>query len=149
MSTDTTHVLTFTLGEETYCVDIEYVAEIVDGGELTSLPDAARHVEGVVDLRGRATTIVNPYEVLDIDGVAAGDALTDGGQVRNRIIVLDSDALGTDGATGWLVSDVESVTEVADETVETGGIADTDLLRGLIRGDDGFTIWLDPRELTA
>ncbi|PSQ33625.1 chemotaxis protein CheW, partial [Halobacteriales archaeon SW_10_68_16] len=32
----TGQVLEFTLGEETYCVSIDYVTEIVDVGELTT-----------------------------------------------------------------------------------------------------------------
>lgn len=144
---DDTQVLTFTLGEDEYCVPIEYVAEIVDGGSIRSLPDSEPHVVGITDLRGQTTTIVDPCECLNVD---TGELLTDGGQVDSRIVVLDSDALGTDGATGWLVSDVDEVTTVADDTLDADSVGDTDLLRGLIKNDDeGFTLWLDPHAFTA
>ena len=66
----TGQVLEFALGDETYCVSIDYVTEIVDVGELTTVPNAPRHVEGVMDLRGRTTSIVDPKTVFDIGGRA-------------------------------------------------------------------------------
>lgn len=146
MSGDETQVLRFTLADDDYCVPIEYVAEIVDGDSIRSLPGTDPHVVGITDLRGQTTTIVDPCERLDID---TETLLTDGGQTDSRIVVLDSDALGTDGATGWLVSDVDEVTAVPEDTLDAEGIGDTDLLRGIVKNDDGFTLWLDPHSFTA
>lgn len=143
---DDTQVLTFTLGDEHYCVPIDYVAEIVDGGRIRSLPGSDPHVVGITDLRGQTTTIIDLCQRLDIDTV---DLMTDGGQAQSRIIVLDSDALGMESATGWLVSEVDEVTTVPNETLDTGAVGDTDLLHGLIKNDDGFTVWLDPYAFVA
>lgn len=149
MTTDDTQVLTFTLGDEDYCLDIEYVAEIVDGGEMTSIPESEDYVEGVMDLRGRTTTIVNPSRILDSETLKADQLVTDGGTSENRIIVLDSETVNADRVTGWLVSDVEEVADVTEDEIESGGIGNTDLLRGLIKDDDGFTLWLNPDKLTV
>ena len=145
---DTTQILTFTLGEEAYCVPIEYVAEIVDDSTVRSVPNPDPHVEGVTDLRGETTTIIDPSELLEVDTEAM---LTDGGETRNRVVVLDADSLGTDSSMGWLVSTVNEVREVATDAIETGTVTDSDLLRGFLKdeGDDEFTIWLDTHELTA
>lgn len=141
-----TQVLTFTLGDGEYCVPIDYVAEIVDGEQIRSLPETAPHVEGITDLRGETTTIVNPADLLNVDAEAL---LTDGGRTQSRIIVLDSETLETETETGWLVSDANEVTEVSSEVLDAESVGDSDLLRGLIKDDDGFTLWLDPREFTA
>ncbi len=145
---DTTQILTFTLGEEAYCVPIEYVAEIVDDSTVRSVPNTDPHVEGVTDLRGETTTIIDPSELLEVDTEAM---LTDGGETRNRVVVLDADSLGTDSSMGWLVSTVNEVREVATDAIETGTVTDSDLLRGFLKDedDDEFTIWLDTHELTA
>lgn len=145
---DTTQILTFTLGEEAYCVPIEYVAEIVDDSTVRSVPNTDPHVEGVTDLRGETTTIIDPSELLEVDTEAM---LTDGGEARNRVVVLDADSLGTDSSMGWLVSTVNEVREVATDAIETGTVTDSDLLRGFLKDedDDEFTIWLDTHELTA
>lgn len=145
---DETQVLTFTLGAETYCVAIEYVSEIVDGGTLIPLPESATHVEGVMDLRGEMTTIVNPFEVL---GTETKAMITDGGQTDNRIVVLDAEAVGADAPTGWLVSDVHDVRTISDDLLDTDAIRDSELLRGVIseENDDGFTLWVNPQQLLA
>lgn len=143
---DETQVLTFTLGDENYCVDIDYVAEIVDGGNMTTIPDSEPHVEGVMDLRGRTTTIVNPCELLNTN---ATELVADGGVTQSRIVVLDSETSETDTTTGWLVSGVDAVTTVTEEALEAKSVGDTDFLRGLIKDEDGFTMWLDPHEFVV
>lgn len=143
---DETQVLTFTLGEETYCLGIEYVAEVVDGGELTPLPETADYVEGVVDLRGTTTTVVNPSKMLETD---TRELVTDGGTIDHRLIVLDSDAVGTESPVGWLVSEVREVKTITDDVVDSDPLGDTEHLHGLISGDDGFTIWLNPSRLVV
>jgi len=145
---DTTQVLTFTLGEEEYCVPIEYVAEIVGGDMVRSVPNTDPHVEGVTDLRGETTTIVDPSTLLEVD---TGQLLTDGGEATERIIVLDADALGTESPVGWLVEEVRAVNEVASDTLDTSSVTENRFLRGFLKddADDNFTLWLDPHELTA
>ena len=54
---ETAQVLTFGIGEQAYCIELEYVTEIIDGGDMTSVPNTPDHVEGVMDLRGQTTTI--------------------------------------------------------------------------------------------
>src|SRR5690606_11527659 len=52
-------VLTFTLGEETYGVDILRVQEIRGFSPVTRIPQAPRHVLGVLNLRGSIVPIVD------------------------------------------------------------------------------------------
>lgn len=145
---DTTQVLTFTLGDEEYCVPIDYVSEIVSGDTVRPVPNTEVHVEGITDLRGEMTTILNPSKLLDID---TAQLLTDGGEATARIIVLDADALGIDSPVGWLVSEIRAVREVAGDALDVSSITDSPFLRGFVKdgADDCFTLWLDPHELIA
>jgi purine-binding chemotaxis protein CheW len=52
-------VLTFTLGEETYGVDILRVQEIRGWSPVTRIPQAPGHVLGVLNLRGSIVPIVD------------------------------------------------------------------------------------------
>lgn len=142
-------VLKFTLGAEDYCVDIDCVSEIVDGEGLTPIPEAPPHVEGIMDLRGQTTTIVNPCSVLETDSIDADALVADGGVEQRRIVVLDPETVETDGTVGWVVSDVSEVMAVSEEALETESVGKTDLIHGLIREEDGFTLWVNPNELTA
>jgi len=133
-STTTGQVLEFTLGDETYCVSIGYVTEIVDVGELTQVPNAPAHVEGVMDLRGRTTSIVDPKVVFGIDGDGDG----------KRIIVFDPNIVQDQGAAGWLVDEVFQVVQVSPEQVDQSPANDSGSIRGVIKRDDEFVIWVDP-----
>lgn len=87
-----TKVLEFGLGDGTYCLDIGVIDEIVDAGELTRIPNSPDHVEGVMDLRGRTTTIVDPKTLFAIDEEGP----------RERIVVFDDDEIDEGGTVaGW------------------------------------------------
>jgi purine-binding chemotaxis protein CheW len=146
--TDTTQVLTFSLGEEEYCVPINYVSEIVGSEQIQRVPNTEPHVEGVTDLRGETTTIIDPSELLSVD---TEDLVTDGGKARNRIIILDEETVGADSPTGWLVSDVREVNEVSKTELDAEEAASSDYLKGFLKDDedDRFTLWIDPHTFTA
>lgn len=151
-ATDGQQVLQFTIDGESYCVEIEHVREIVDGSEKTRVPGTPDHVEGVMDLRGRTTTIVNPRTLLSIGGADPGDLVSDGGSTRDRIIVLDEDVVAGEGSMGWVVSDVDRVISVPPNPESVEAVTDTDLIHGVVREDtdDGeFIIWVNATELVA
>lgn len=134
---ETVQVLEFALNDETYCVDIEYVAEIVDRTELTNVPNAPRAVEGVMDLRGRTTAIVNPKKLLGLAETAES----------KRIVIFNSDTVD-EGATGWVVDEVFQVVRVAPGDVEAPPF-DDESIRGVVRREDGLVIWVDPEAASA
>ncbi|MFD1644035.1 chemotaxis protein CheW [Halohasta litorea] len=133
-SGDSTQILEFGLGSERYCVDINMIDEIVDAGQLTRIPNSPSHVEGVMDLRGRTTSIINPKTVFSID--QEGD--------RNRIIVFDPDTIGDQSTTGWIVDEVYQVSEIMPEDVDKTTTTDDDNVRGIVKDDNKFVVWVDP-----
>ncbi|SFC71552.1 CheW protein [Halobiforma haloterrestris] len=130
----TTHVLEFSLGENRYCVDIGYVAEIVNTEELTPVPNTPDHIEGVMDLRGETTKIVNLRMIFGDEEPSLG----------NRIIVFKRKR-GSDERIGWLADEVHQVEQIdvdeVDTSVEGEGIA------GVIRRGDEFVLWIDPTDV--
>ena len=124
----------FRLGDTEYCLEIDAVDEIVERGELTPLPNAAAHFEGVMDLRGETTTIFNPRTYFDVDG---GDAS------GHRILILDQG----EANVGWIVDGIDRVIEFASEAVESQ-VADG-AVEGVLRRDDGFIIVVDPEVIEA
>jgi len=134
-ATETEQVLEFRLGEETYCVSIDYVTEIVDMGELTPIPNSPPHVEGVIDLRGNTTSIVDPKVGLGIDG-----------DLGERIVIFDSQIFEDERSVGWAVDSVEEVSEIAEEDVDDSPV-EQDHIRGLIKRESEFVVWIDPRTM--
>jgi purine-binding chemotaxis protein CheW len=132
-------VLEFDLADETYCVSIDYVTEIVDVDELTEVPNAPPYVEGVMDLRGRTTSIVNPKKVFGIDGEGA----------EQRVIVFDPNIVANQAAAGWLVDEVYQVVQITADQVDASPSEGDGSIRGVVKRDDGFVIWVDPAMVHA
>ncbi|AUV81569.1 chemotaxis protein CheW [Salinigranum rubrum] len=127
-------VLEFKLGSETYCVDIDYVSEIVDKGSLTTVPNAPHYVDGVMDLRGRTTSIVNPKSLLNIREETEA----------KRIIIFDSGGFDDDAAIGWVVDEVYQVVRVSMNDVEKPPLDNDPSIEGIIKRDDELVIWISP-----
>ncbi|WP_232703521.1 chemotaxis protein CheW [Halobacterium wangiae] len=126
-------VLTFQLDGQEYCVSITAVDEIVDYDQtVTALPETDSHVAGVMDLRGRTTTVVDPKEVLDTDGDGDGD----------HVVVFDSESDDAN-PVGWIVDSVSQV--IGFDLDEINEDVESSLARGVVRNDDDrFIVWLDP-----
>ncbi|MGM0398676.1 MAG: chemotaxis protein CheW [Halobacteriota archaeon] len=145
------HVVEFALGAETCAMDIDYVDSIVETKQITRVPRAPDAVEGVMDLRGETTAVVDPREFLSVG---------DGGQEEN-ILVLDRD--DDKQKIGIRVDEVNEVSTYSaaqvDRNGDLGGIDSTaiadELVKGVIRkplgeiDDDGIPedvrliLWLD------
>ncbi|ACV10875.1 CheW protein [Halorhabdus utahensis DSM 12940] len=128
-----TRVLEFRLGEERYCLDIEYVEEIVREESVTRVPNTPEYVTGVVDLRGQITTILDPKVAADIE--------TDDGD--RLMIVFDADVFEDHGEIGWLVDAVDQVSLIAESDVKESPIQEP-YINGVIEREDEFVIWTTP-----
>lgn len=132
-------VLEFRLNDEQYCTDIEHISEIVrrSSDSIRSLPDAPPHVEGIMNLRGETTKIVDPRKRLSLDVSATVDS--------DNILVLSE--VGDDGeSVGWMVADVTRVSTIDTEDAEQ---ADQDTIKSIINRDDGFLMWTEPELLAT
>ena len=127
-------VLEFGLGSERYCLDIAVIDEIVDAGDLTRIPNSPPHVEGVMDLRGRTTSIIDPKTVFGIDEEGS----------RDRIVVFDPEAIGDQGTIGWIVDEVNQVSDITLDDVDDTTTSDDESVKGIVKRDDQFVVWVDP-----
>jgi len=75
---------------------------------------------------------VDPRVLFDVEG--AGDS--------ESVLVFDPETM--DGATGWIVDEVTQVTDVADDAVHDPPADSDEAVRGVIRRDDEFVIWIEP-----
>jgi purine-binding chemotaxis protein CheW len=135
---ETASVLEFVLGEGRYCLDISTIEQIVERGSVTRIPNAPDFVEGVIDLRGDITTVIDPMETLAADRESEGDL----------IVVFDSDSMDDDWSVGWAVDGVRRVSTVSLAAVKESPV-DEPWINGVVKRDaDGqFVIWTEPGEL--
>lgn len=66
---DEINVVKFLMGDETYALGIDKVSSIVDmeSKKVTRLPRAPDAVDGIVDLRGETTAIIDPAKLLNVE----------------------------------------------------------------------------------
>lgn len=132
---ETEQVLEFRLGDETYCVDIDSVTEIVDMGDLTPIPNSPPQIQGVIDLRGHTTSIVDPKVTIGVEG-----------ELGERIIIFDSRIFDDERSIGWAVDSVEEVSDISHEEIDESPV-EADHIHGLVKRDSEFVIWIDPRTM--
>ena len=90
----------FILGDNKFAINLFDVREIVESIRITSLPHAASHIKGIINLRGEITTVIDLKSVLQIE---KNNSVS---QIDSRFIVLDDSVTHT--KTGVLVDDVTS-----------------------------------------
>ncbi|ADB58427.1 chemotaxis protein CheW [Archaeoglobus profundus] len=133
---ETIQVIVFSLGEERYGVDITQVREIIRPTKITRIPNAPDFVEGVINLRGQITTIINlrkrfglPPKEIDND---------------TRIIVVEYN----DAVIGMMVDTVNEVKYLTSDDIEplpsiVTSRSEAKFLKGVGKLPDGLLILID------
>ncbi|MEE8473054.1 MAG: chemotaxis protein CheW [Dehalococcoidia bacterium] len=129
-------LVVFDLNTEAYGVDIGAVREIIRLQDITKVPGTPDFVEGVINLRGKVTPVVDLRKKLNIT-VAEQNA-------ENRIVVMD--IAGQD--IGMVVDAVTEVLRIsADAVVPPSTVitstTDHDYLMGIAKLDEKLIILLD------
>lgn len=130
-------ILQFTLDDQQYGVAIDYIMEIVRFQEITPIPNAPEHVLGVMDLRGTATTIIDPTEILNIDH--GGDP---------AYVMVLAEVGDTETPVGWAVDGVKRVLDVHSEELEPSP-TEQEAVDGIVQQEAGYMICLNPEAVVA
>jgi purine-binding chemotaxis protein CheW len=103
-SADQSDVVSFRIGEQDYCIDIDIVREIRGWSPTTVLPHSPDYVTGVINLRGAVVAVVDLAARLGLGRTVATP--------RNVVIIV---ALGnqTIGLLADVVSDILGIDQAA------------------------------------
>jgi len=99
-------LVTFSIGEEEFGVDILKVQEIIRMMEITKVPRAPEFVEGVINLRGKVIPIIDLRRRFGL--------LARGHDKNTRIIVIEINNM----IVGFVVDSVSEVLRIPFSTVE-------------------------------
>ena len=128
-------LVVFDLSAEAYGVDIGAVREIIRMQEITAVPQTPDFVEGVINLRGKVTPVVDLRKKL---GVAVAERSDE-----NRIVVMDIG--GQD--IGMVVDAVNEVLRISADSVEPPSsvvsTAEADYIMGIAKLDSKLIILLN------
>ncbi|MCL4536863.1 MAG: chemotaxis protein CheW [Nitrospirae bacterium] len=134
-SSEILQLVTFTLGNEEYAVDILKVQEINRMKEITRVPNSPQYVEGVINLRGKVIPVVNLRKKF---GLAERE-----NDEQSRIMIMDIQGI----TMGLVVDSVSEVLRVPSGIVEpTPPMASnisTEFIKGIAKLEDRLIILLD------
>ena len=143
ISGDEEQLVSFKLGKGTFAVKVSQVREIGKVQDITHIPKMPEYVEGVMNLRGQITTVIDLKKRFNIEN---GDNA--GRTAQSRIIVAE---IG-DNQLGIVVDSVEDVMRVPLQSVSpppktlTTGV-DTSFLTGICKMPDKLIMLLDLNNL--
>ncbi len=134
-------LVTFSIGEEEFGVNILKVQEIIRTMEITKVPRAPEFVEGVINLRGKVIPIIDLRRRFGLVPKAHDK--------NTRIIVNESNNI----IVGFVVDAVSEVLRIPASTVEppppvVAGV-DSDYISGVGKLQDRLLIMLDLDKLLS
>jgi len=131
-------LVTFRLGRETYGVNVAQVREIGKVKEVTKVPKMPSFIEGVMNLRGQITTIIDLKRRFAIEENGGGRT------ANSRIIVAE---IG-ETQIGIIVDSVQDVIRILGESISPPpdtitAKLDARFLTGICRHQNGLLMLLD------
>jgi purine-binding chemotaxis protein CheW len=134
-------LVTFTIGEEEFGVNILQVQEIIRMLDITKVPKAPEFVEGVINLRGKVIPIIDLRKRFGMPPKVRDKS--------SRIIVVELD----NTVVGFIVDAVLEVLRLPAATVEPPPPAvaglDAEYISGVGKLDDRLLIMLDLNRLLS
>ncbi len=134
-------LVTFSIGEEEFGVDILKVQEIIRTMEITKVPRAPEFVEGVINLRGKVIPIIDLRRRFGLSSKVHDN--------HTRIIVIEINSM----IVGFVVDSVSEVLRIPVSTVEppppvVAGL-DSDYINAVGKLQDRLLILLDLDKLLS
>ena len=131
--------LTFMLGKETFAVSILRIKEIIEYGQLTTVPMMPEFIRGVINLRGAVVPVMDLMARFGQDSSALSK--------RTCVVILEIELEGETQDVGILVDAVNEVLEIAGSEVEPaprfGTNIRADFISGMGKVGGKFVIILD------
>lgn len=132
---DLIQLVTFSIAEEEFGVEILRVQEIIRLMPITRVPNAPPSVEGVINLRGKVIPVIDLRRRFGMEAAEADE--------HTRIVVMDLH----DRVVGFVVDAVREVLRIESSAIEpppqvVSGIG-SEYLKGMGRIGDRLLILLD------
>ena len=137
--------LTFLLSSEEYAVDVLSVKEIIEYGDVTTVPGTPAHVRGVINLRGSVVPVVDLAIKLGREPSPLSR--------RSCIVIVETGSAGERAVTGVVADAVNQVIEFAPGDIEPPPVFGTGVrllyLDGIAKTSGSFVLVLNMGNLLS
>lgn len=130
-------ILSFSINDVVYAVEIKYVQEIISGVEqVTVVPMIPKHIKGVINIRGKVVPVISVRMRFGLEEIPYDD--------RTCIIVLEFD----DGdQVGIIVDRVQAVIDVKEIDIskppDSKNINANRYIKSIVNIEDGKKLLID------
>ena len=127
----------FRLGKEEYAFEISSVREIFPTQDITKVHRSPKHIEGVINLRGKLVTVVDLRKRFRLEAKEPDE--------NSRIIVVDA----ADAPVGFMVDEVTEVVRLPAEAIEpvpeyVAQEIESEYVAGIAKLDERLLTIIDP-----
>ncbi|CAK0773776.1 purine-binding chemotaxis protein CheW [Azospirillaceae bacterium] len=138
-SIQTDQYLTFTLGNETYAIEIFKVREVIHYINITHVPRMPRFLSGIINLRGNVVSVIDLRLILGMGPIE---------KTVDTCIIFAEVVFGEDAILlGMLADSVQEVIEVDTSQIgpppRLGTMLDTAFIKGVGKRGENFFIILN------
>ncbi len=138
---ETLQLVTFTLEDEEFAVDILKVQEINRMKEITRIPNSPGYIEGVINLRGKVIPVINLRKRFNLPVKEYNE--------QSRIMIMEVCSI----IIGLIVDSVSEVLRIPDDLVKPApSIATTvssEFIKGIAEVNNRLIILLEMDKLLA
>ncbi len=131
--------LTFLLGREVFALDILVIREIIQFGEISTVPMMPDYIRGIINLRGAVVPVVDLHVRFGHEAAAVGK--------RTCIVIIELTHQGSVLELGIMVDAVSAVIDIEAGQIEPaprfGSRVRNDFIAGMGKVEDQFVIILD------
>lgn len=135
-------VLTFTVDDTVYGIEIKYINEIIVIEQITVVPKVPDYIKGVINIRGKIVPIISVRKRFGKEDIPYDD--------RTCIIVLETDE---GNQVGIIVDRVREVTRAAPsevcETPVSKNVNAAHYIKNIIENADGIKLLLNCERLIS
>ena len=137
---EVTEMLSFSIGDAVYAIEIKYIKEIIGVDQITVVPKIPDHIKGVINLRGKVVPVISVRRRFCMEEIPYDS--------RTCIIVLEFE----DGEqVGVIVDRVQEVVDVKPEdmskTPDSKNINTNRYIKSIAQMGDSVKLLIDCNKL--
>jgi len=131
--------ITFSLNENIYCINLEYVKEFLKGVSITKIPCNLDYIAGIIVLKGDFVTVINTKKFLGGENISTNAQSNDinSPEIKNNLIIIEV----SDYKIGFLVDEIFNIINIPEELIKANSQnQDKYILSEVVLEDKLYTI---------